>query len=149
MAAGLTLAKTDFEPFCEAINTVIADSLNHLPPEPVAMSDGGLAPSDLTVSFAEQLEAAGPWGQHFAEPIFDNTFVVRRHRIVGEKHLKLVLSMVDDSQHIIDAIAFNVDVTAWPDPKATTITAAYRLDVNRFRNRETVQLIIQHIEKVS
>ena len=40
MAAGLTLAKADFEPFCQAINTVVADALDQVPPEPVALSDG-------------------------------------------------------------------------------------------------------------
>ena len=75
--------------------------------------------------------------------------MVVQQRIVGDKHLKLVLSLVDDPQQIIDAIAFNIDLDAWPDPQVTTIMAAYRLDVNRFRNQETVQLIIQHIEKVS
>ena len=56
-----------------------------------------------------------PWGQGFPEPLFDNQFVVVRQRIVGDKHLKLVLSLVDDPQQMIDAIAFNIDLDAWPD----------------------------------
>ena len=140
MAAGLTLAKADFEPFCEAINTVVADALDHAPPEPVAMSDGSLAPSDLTVPFAEQLEAGGPWGQHFAEPVFDNTFAVRRHRIVGEKHLKLTL---ESGGVEVDAIAFNIDVDEWLAAPLTQLGALYRLDINDYRGARSPQLVIE------
>lgn len=140
MAAGLTLAKADFEPFCEAINTVVADALDQVPPEPVALSDGSLAPSDLTVPFAEQLEAGGPWGQHFAEPVFDNTFAVRRHRIVGEKHLKLTL---ESGGVEVDAIAFNIDVDEWLAAPLTQLGALYRLDINDYRGARSPQLVIE------
>ena len=140
MAAGLTLAKADFEPFCEAINAVVADALDQVPPEPVAMSDGSLAPSDLTVPFAEQLEAGGPWGQHFAEPVFDNTFAVRRHRIVGEKHLKLTL---ESGGIEVDAIAFNIDVDEWSAAPLTQLGALYRLDINDYRGTRSPQLVIE------
>ena len=149
MAAGLSLKRSDYEAFAAAFDREAQKHLTEENLQASVLSDGRLAGSEISLANAKLIHYAVPWGQSFPEPLVDNQFTVVQQRIVGEKHLKLVLSMVDDSQHIIDAIAFNVDVTAWPDPKATTITAAYRLDVNRFRNRETVQLIIQHIEKVS
>ena len=80
--------------------------------------------------------------------MFDNEFTVVQQRIVGGKHLKLVLK-ADNTSDIIDAIAFNVELEQWPDDSVKRLTAAYRLDINRYRGRETVQLIIEHLEKVS
>ena len=149
MAAGLSLKRSDYEAFAAAFDREVQKHLTEDDLQATVLSDGQLAVDEISLANAKLIHYALPWGQSFPEPLFDNQFTVVQQRIVGEKHLKLVLSLVDDPQQIIDAIAFNVDVTAWPDPKATTITAAYRLDVNRFRNRETVQLIIQYIEKVS
>lgn len=149
MAAGLSLKREDFLAFSAAFDLETKKHLSDSDLFATVLSDGRLQASEISLDIAKLIHYAVPWGQHFPEPIFDNQFTVVQQRIVGERHLKLVLNMVDDPQHIIDAIAFNVDVAAWPDPQVTTITAAYRLDVNRFRNRESVQLIIQHIEKVS
>ncbi len=149
MAAGLSLNQADYEAFAAAFDREAQKHLIEDDLQATVLSDGQLAGSEISLANAKLIHSAVPWGQGFPEPLFDNQFAVVQQRIVGEKHLKLVLSLVDDPQQIIDAIAFNIDLDTWPDPQVTTITAAYRLDVNRFRNRETVQLIIQHIEKVS
>ncbi len=65
-------------------------------------------------------------------------------RIVAQRHLKLALEF--DSKPI-NAIAFNVDVNAWPDMRCEQVFAAYRLDVNDFRGKRNLQLIIDHLEK--
>ena len=66
-----------------------------------------------------------------------------RSRVVGDTHLKLTLR-VGDGGAPIDAIAFNA-VDSWPYD-AGTVRLAYRLDVNAFRGRESVQLVIEHAE---
>ena len=81
-----------------------------------------------------------PWGQHFPEPTFDEVFSVLRHRIVGEKHLKLTL-VKEDAE--IEAIAFNIDVDAWIKDPPSEIHALFRLDVNEYRGARTLQLVIQ------
>ena len=140
MAAGLTLAKSDLEAFRAALNSVVAEMLHDVPPVAIQDSDGELAPSDFGVQLAEQLVRGGPWGQHFHEPIFDGVFVVRRHRIVGEKHLKMTLS-VDAAE--VEAIAFNVDVEEWLREPLDHIRALYRLDINEFRGDRSAQLVIE------
>jgi hypothetical protein len=71
---------------------------------------GGLSSEDFSLALADELSRGGPWGQHFPEPTFDGAFSVLRHRIVGEKHLKLTLVK---ERAEIEAIAFNIDVDAW------------------------------------
>ncbi len=69
-----------------------------------------------------------------------------QQRIVGEKHLKLVLAPVDQPQLAIDAIWFNIDTAAWPNLNAGTVRCVYRLDINEFRGQETLQLLVQHVQ---
>jgi single-stranded-DNA-specific exonuclease len=93
---------------------------------------------------AEMLRQAGPWGQGFPEPLFDGDFEVAGSRVVGERHLKLVLKP-PRTDHLIDAIAFGVDVPAdWL--ACRTLRTAYRLDVNEFRDARNVQLRIEYME---
>ena len=140
MAAGLTLAKSDLPRFTAALEQVVADALEHVPPVPVDDSDGGLSSGDFSLALADELSRGGPWGQHFPEPTFDEAFSVLRHRIVGEKHLKLTL--VKESAEI-EAIAFNIDVDAWIEDPPSEIHALFRLDVNEYRGARTLQLVIQ------
>ncbi len=58
-----------------------------------------------------------------------------QQRIVGEKHLKLVLATDASRSQLIDAIAFNVDTDRWPDPAAGQVRLIYKLDINLWRGR--------------
>jgi single-stranded-DNA-specific exonuclease len=48
---------------------------------------------------------------------------------------------------MIEAIAFFVDTDVWPNHRCETIRAAYRLDVNEYKGRSSVQLIIEYLEE--
>jgi single-stranded-DNA-specific exonuclease len=108
------------------------------------LSDGELTPDELRLESAEILQQGGPWGQGFPEPLFDGEFEVVQARIVGEKHLKLLLK-TPDQKRMIDGIAFFVD-----DPESwlgcQRIKLAYKLDVNEFRDNRTVQMRIEYME---
>jgi single-stranded-DNA-specific exonuclease len=91
----------------------------------------------------EALRGAGPWGQGFPEPLFDGIFEVVSQRIVGDKHLKLVLRYPDDSR-IFDAIAFNFTHEGSQPLRRARIV--YRLDVNEYRGQRSLQLLIEHLE---
>ena len=94
---------------------------------------------------ANLIEAAGPWGQEFSEPLFDDTFRLVEYRKVGKNHLKMILSPVDDLYCILDAIAFNVEASDWPVEGSKEIEIAYRLETNHFRGNISVQLMVEHI----
>ena len=90
---------------------------------------------------ASFLQEAGPWGQQFPEPLFDNRFEVLDQRIVGQNHLKLTLRH-DQGGEPMDAIAFNIDLKQWPNHRARYLHAAYKLDINEYNGRKKVQLMI-------
>ena len=83
-------------------------------------------------------------GRRFLSPLFDGEFKLIQQRIVGEKHLKMVLG-VGSEGHIVDAIAFNVDLDCWPS-SADTARIAYKLDINEYRDKQSVQLMVEHLE---
>ncbi|MDO8862040.1 single-stranded-DNA-specific exonuclease RecJ [Haliea sp. E1-2-M8] len=146
MAAGLSLPKAHYPAFAEAFITEVARHGRDLDLEAVLESDGELAADEFDLTLAETLRFGGPWGQHFPEPLFDGRFRVVQQRLVGERHLKLVLGL--SGGEVVDAIAFNVDLDVWPDPAQEWVEAAYRLDVNEFRGRRSLQLVIEQLQPV-
>jgi single-stranded-DNA-specific exonuclease len=144
----MSFEESDFERFQTAFDQVVRELL---PPEALqaeVLSDGELQPEQFNLSLGHELREAGPWGQMFPEPLFDGEFYLVQQRIVGEKHLKLVVSPDISGQTIVDAIAFNVDISIWPNNKAEKVRLAYKLDVNEFRGRESVQLMVEYIEAI-
>ena len=144
MAAGLSLERDAYEDFAAAFVAEVARHTEDVNLQAVIDSDGELLPADFNLELASALRFAGPWGQHFPEPLFDGCFNIVQQRLVGEKHLKLVLA-VPGTAELVDAIAFNVDLEVWPNPAQDRVAAAYRLDVNEFRGRRTLQLVIEHL----
>ena len=110
------------------------------------LSDGELTAKDISFGLANSIQNAGPWGQGFPEPQFDGEFQLIDSRIVGEKHLKLQLRAHAKGK-IFDAIAFNFTDEAWPE-KPERVHTVYRLDINEFRGRRQLQLMIENIEPV-
>ena len=98
------------------------------------MVDGELGGGDLVLDNAQLIAAHGPWGKDFEEPRFHGEFEVVAQRVVGERHLKLVLRR--DSR-VADAIAFNREPIA-----AKQVRAVYRLAVNDYGDADTLQLEI-------
>ena len=144
MAAGMTIARADLDTFVAAFDAAVRDSLQAEDLEAVITTDGPLQPQELTLDTALLLRRAGPWGQHFPEPLFDGRFEVISQRIVGENHLKLVLRP-DHGGEVVDGIAFNTGPEV-PDYTRTGAWIVYKPDANTFRGRTNLQLLIDYLE---
>ena len=146
MAAGLSINEQHFNDFKKAFDAAVSAQLSEESKRCIVFSDGELPNDCFTMEFAQLLKQSGPWGQQFPEPVFEHTFEIIQQRIVGEKHLKLVLK--HQSGRLVDAIAFGIDVKEWPDTEAKFVKLAYQLDINEFRGKFTLQLIVRELEKV-
>ncbi|WP_346826102.1 single-stranded-DNA-specific exonuclease RecJ [Serratia inhibens] len=144
MAAGLSLEEAKFDEFRQRFGDLVGEWLDPAMLEGVIWSDGELAMQELSLETAELLREGGPWGQAFPEPTFDGKFRILQQRLVGEKHLKLMVEPLAGGP-LLDGIAFNVDTTLWPDSSVREVELAYKLDVNEFRGNRNVQLLIQHL----
>ncbi|MFP5596809.1 single-stranded-DNA-specific exonuclease RecJ [Kluyvera sp. 142486] len=144
MAAGLSLEEERFEEFQRCFGELVTEWLDPALLQGEILSDGELSPQEMTLEMAQMLREAGPWGQMFPEPLFDGRFRLLQQRLVGERHLKVMVEPVGGGP-LLDGIAFNVDTAVWPDNGVREVTLAYRLDINEFRGNRTLQLIIDHL----
>jgi single-stranded-DNA-specific exonuclease len=144
MAAGLTLEEANFDAFQQRFGDLVTEWLDPALLQGEILSDGPLSAQEMTLEVAEMLREAGPWGQMFPEPMFDGEFRLLQQRLVGERHLKVMLEPVGGGP-LLDGIAFNVDTAIWPDNGVRQVKIAYKLDVNEFRGNRSVQLIIENL----
>jgi single-stranded-DNA-specific exonuclease len=143
MAAGLSLPLKNLSAFEQVFHQIAEENLKDTPLAGELISDGELQAEEFTLAFAQCLKEAGPWGQGFPEPLFDGEFQLVEQRLVGSKHLKMMVKI--ESGVLIDAIAFNVDLTQWPNPQCSHVNLAYKLDINEFRGRTSLQLMVEGV----
>jgi len=150
MAAGMTLARADFDEFRACFATEVAARLSPEDLQGVILSDGELAGDELNLQLAEVLRGGGPWGQGFPEPIFDGIFEVVASRVVGERHLKLnvVPRHSANGRGMLNAIAFNT-AEEFAGEHLSQVRLAYKLDVNEYRGTRSPQLLVEFIQPVS
>ena len=104
------------------------------------LTDGTLASEDLNLQTVALLDAGGPWGNGFAEPLFTGEFTLVSQRVVGDTHLKLV---VKHGEQIIDAIAFSQPMLSG---QPTKVLMVYKLALNDYAGSRTLQLMVEYIE---
>jgi single-stranded-DNA-specific exonuclease len=145
MAAGLSLKERDFQLFSEKLLACTESLLGGQAILDEILTDANLDEDYFSLEFATELRNAGPWGQGFPEPLFDDVFEVVSHRVVAEKHLKLILQKKSCQ---LDAIHFffseDLDVA-----EGDLVRAVYKLDINEFRGNQSLQLIVDQLEKLS
>lgn len=146
MAAGMSLAAENLGAFKQAFAETVLKYAGANGLQAIIESDGELPATAMELLLAEQLQAGGPWGQGFPEPVFDGTFWVISQKLVGTKHLRMVLAPLDQRDRLVDAIAFNINPAVWPDPAHQKLRVAYKLAVNEFRGNRNLQLLVDYFE---
>ena len=145
MAAGLTIKRKNFEPFCKAFDEVIAAVADEVFAETL-YSDGELTAHEFTVDFVDSLQTLAIWGHGFVAPIFDGVFVLQDYRVLKERHLKLWLSY-PDVPFTIEAIWFNADFDAIALPainrSVSKVHLLYELEKNLFNGQTKLQLRVK------
>jgi single-stranded-DNA-specific exonuclease len=144
MAAGLTISAERLDTFKLALNLT---AKKHLTPEQltaVIYTDGELPPECFDLGFSTLLQNAGPWGQAFPEPVFDGEFVLINQKMLADRHLKMMLQLPNGN--LVDAIWFNADNKAWPNVNVQKVQLAYQLDINEYRDKQSLQLIVRHMQ---
>ncbi|PEH23063.1 single-stranded-DNA-specific exonuclease RecJ [Salmonella enterica] len=144
MAAGLSLEEHKFGQFQQRFGELVTEWLDPALLQGEVISDGPLSAAEMSMEVAQLLRDAGPWGQMFPEPLFDGRFRLLQQRLVGERHLKVMVEPVGGGP-LLDGIAFNIDTTCWPDNGVREVELAYKLDINEFRGNRSLQIIIDDI----
>jgi len=134
MAAGCTLAEADWPRFAEALRAVAAEWLQPADLQRQLATDGPLGIEHFNPGTVATLDAQ-VWGQGFAAPVFCDEVDVLQQRLVGEKHLKL---RVRHAGQVRDAIWFGQT-----EPLPARVRLAYRLDLNEFQGRQSLQMVVE------
>jgi len=144
MAAGLSLLPENLDIFEGALEQAVNEMTTPDVFQAVVHSDGELSADELSLDTAASLRAGGPWGQKFPEPLFDGEFKVVSARLLKGKYFKLVVTPLAKPEQYLDAIAFRCDPEKLPQ-QGQTIHIVYKLDVNHYQGRDSLQLMIEQI----
>jgi single-stranded-DNA-specific exonuclease len=147
MAAGLTLRRAALAQFADAFADEVGRRLSPAQMQNVIETDGELSPPEITLETAQAIEAGGPWGQAFPEPVFEGGFDVADWRVVGDRHLKLWLR-AEAAARPVEAIAFGYfDEDGARRPAAgARARLAYRLQSTSFGGVTRAELLAEHVE---
>ncbi|MEQ5800790.1 DHH family phosphoesterase [Halomonas sp. H10-9-1] len=146
-AAGVGVPVEHLDAFKAAFLQAVAEQLGEAKLYPRILTDGDLAPEQLNLATLEELQGLGPYGREFDSPLFQGDFSVERLRPVGADgtHLMLELSLGAATHRAIwfraltpgEVPAFGV---------GDRLRCAYKLNRNRWRGRESLQLMVEHAE---
>ncbi|MBF0384032.1 MAG: single-stranded-DNA-specific exonuclease RecJ [Magnetococcales bacterium] len=144
-AAGLSIEASQVEDFSRAFEKAVVDGNDPELFSPAMTYDGKLQIPDVNLETVGRLERLQPFGRGNPEPVFliENVRLIDA-RVIKDSHVKCRLADVYDN--VLDTISFRVlpgdlgdgllTMGAWVDVVGS-------LSINRFRNRETVQLIVR------
>ncbi|MGA8259231.1 MAG: single-stranded-DNA-specific exonuclease RecJ [Arenicellales bacterium] len=145
MAAGLSVRPENLDRFRELFDHLVGElGANVLNETRVIDTDGPLDEEELTLDNARLLQMHGPWGQGFPEPLFDDTFEVLERSPVGSGFMRYRLRK-PGGRRVVAGICFDPPREETIPGDRSEIHAAYRLAVNDYGGRLSVQLILEHI----
>jgi single-stranded-DNA-specific exonuclease len=134
MAAGCTLAEEAFDTFERALQQVARELLDAATLTRTLATDGPLGAEHFSVETVRALDAQ-VWGQAFEAPVWIDEVEVVSQRLVGEKHLKLVLRHAGS---VREAIWFGRS-----EPLPARARLAYRLSLDTYNGRDRVQMVVE------
>lgn len=150
-AAGLTLYRPHLPKFRRLFAEAVDYLLTRSPLENQTFDDGRLPSVHRSFPFAHWIEQQ-PWGQHFPEPQFTQTFHILEARTLKDTHQRLLVADYISNTASTERPApaepfpmmwfFSVDDQTPALQVGQLVTLTYRLTVNRFNGRNTLQGVV-------
>ncbi|MGN8805967.1 MULTISPECIES: single-stranded-DNA-specific exonuclease RecJ [unclassified Blautia] len=144
MAAGLSIEEENIEKFREQLNQNCTLTEEDLRPKIVI--DVAMPISYITKELLEQISLLEPFGKGNVKPIFAQKGLrVLDSNIIGKNKNVVKLKLLDPQGAIIEGIYFGEadDFMNFIREK-DSISVTYYPEINRFRGRESLQIIIQN-----
>ena len=144
MAAGLSIEEENIEKFREQLNQNCTLTEEDLRPKIVI--DVAMPISYITKELVEQISLLEPFGKGNVKPIFAQKGLrVLDSNIIGKNKNVVKLKLLDPQGAIIEGIYFGEadDFMNFIREK-DSVSITYYPEINRFRGRESLQIIIQN-----
>ncbi len=148
-AAGFTVANENLDEFIIRMTDIAAEKLAGLELHPTLTIDAEIKLTDVDWALFESLTPLEPTGYANPMPVFMSRNVeVCSHRVVGENgtHLQMFVSGGKQASHYQEIAAIAFRQGAWASQLPQYIDIVYTINVNEWRGRRTLQLMIQDIQ---
>jgi single-stranded-DNA-specific exonuclease len=141
-AVGFTLEEIHVEALARGLEDVAQGLLNEADLIPVIEIDAMLRLSDLTLETMNQIESLSPFGSGNPEPVFyTHSLHVVDSRVVGERHLKLMLKQ---ESTVKEAIGFGLgDLHPL---KGELVHMVYTPEINEWQGYRKIQLRVLDLD---
>ena len=148
MAAGFTIEENKIEEFKNFINNRFSKVKKNLEKNNILFFDSKISPSALNEDFFSEINSLSPFGSGNPEPRFViENLKLLKSSIVGEKHIKALLSAPDGS--VIKSVTFNAvktDLETYLLSKnQKKINIVGKLSLNEWKGQKNVEFIIDDI----
>ncbi len=142
-AAGLLLKSKNLEALKIGLEELAEQTLNKRDTVPSITIDADLALEEINHETLKQIGTLAPFGEGNPEPCFlGRSLEVMDARIVGERHLKLV---VRQGTSTFDAIGFRL--AGRLPPLGSIISVVFTPEINRWQGNQRIQLRIIDLKK--
>jgi single-stranded-DNA-specific exonuclease len=141
-AAGASIRVADIDRFRQAFAAAVtAQIAGAFVPQPTIFTDGELDPSAHTCDSLTALDAVGPFGRGFEQPVYSGTFrVAAADPLTDGRHGRLRLQR---DNLLLPAIWFDIESALDRFPSVgDRLNLAYKLTRNRYRDQVTLQAMV-------
>lgn len=145
-AAGLSLKKENLKKFEDKIRAQ-AKKIEKKLFDRVLQVDALIDSSQIDLTLARSIETLEPFGYGNNRPTFAlEKMKVANLKAVGKTGDHYKISLCDNiSNH--DCIAFNVEKNGWKIENDMVVDVAFTISINRWRDREKVDLVVEDIKR--
>lgn len=144
LAAGLTITRKNLPAFKKSICAYAKENIRQEDLTPVVNVDCLISPDDISLEAIRELSVLEPYGMGNREPIFAmrELTVEEITPISSDRHLKM--SLLKGGKRFT-AMLFGTGSGGCPVVQGDVVDAAFSLEINHFRGRENIQLMLKDI----
>ena len=144
LAAGLSIDRKHFDEFKKRMNLYAEEAFRHIDSSKSIDVDCKVTSEEITVETATEISKLEPFGLSNPVPIFcsDNMFISSIVSIGENKHTKITLKK--DGKYFV-ALFFGRPAETLQYMEGDLVDVVFNIDVNNFKNQQTVQMIIRDI----
>ncbi len=144
LAAGLTIQKKHIPEFTKRIRDYATAHIQPGDLIPVLHIDCAITPDLITEQAVESLAVLEPFGMKNQQPVFsmDGLYVEEITPISSDRHVRLTLTKDGAS---FSAMLFGTGAGGCGFAQGNFVDAAFHLEINEYRGRKTVQMVLQDV----
>ena len=147
LAAGLSIKRSCLSEFRRQINEYAHRAFGDQLPSRSIDIDLLLGPEEISIKLANELYLLEPFGVANPQPLIetDGLIISEITPLSQRRHTRLTLRTSSDCTQVYTALCFGLPTDEFPCRVGDKIDVVYNLDINEFRGRQSLQLLVKDI----